>query len=299
MGLLDSIISVFSSMSKPKMPSASNVMPIPSPTPTPVVSVPAPLPGPMVTPPPAPVVEEPTVKLNDVGITVAHLIGIQVSPANANKYCKVLNEACYRFNIDKKDEVTAFLAQICEETGNLAVTHEDLYYSSANMMRVWKNTFPTVESTLPYVRNPEALANKVYQRASMGNTNPGDGYKYRGRGFIQLTFKSNYEAAGKALGVDFVSNPDLVEKPEYIALVSAWFWSQAKCNEMAVGLITAPPESKRNLFNQYMAKYKNDPQVDKIRGMILITLAINGGMTNWELRLSNWRKAQNVFSDFK
>jgi len=88
-----------------------------------------------------------------------------------------------------------------------------------------------------YAGNPKKIANQVYS-SRMGNRdeNSGDGYRFRGRGCIQLTGHSNYFHAGKALGVDFVMDPDLVGTPKYAALTAGWFWSTHKLNAPADAL---------------------------------------------------------------
>ena len=102
-------------------------------------------------------------------------------------------------------------------------------------MRLWPKRFPTLEIANQYARNPRKIANKVYG-GRMGNRDEasGDGYRFRGRGCIQLTGYSNYFHAGKACGVDFVKEPDLVATPKYAALTAGWFWSTHGCNELAV-----------------------------------------------------------------
>jgi putative chitinase len=83
-------------------------------------------------------------------------------------------------------------------------------------------------------RNPKLIANTVYS-SRMGNRDEasGDGYRFRGRGCIQLTGHANYYHAGQALGVDFVMNPDLVATPMYAALTAGWFWDTHKLNPLA------------------------------------------------------------------
>jgi putative chitinase len=85
-----------------------------------------------------------------------------------------------------------------------------------------------------YHRQPEKIANRAYGgRMGNGPEASGDGWKYRGRGLIQLTGKDNYRAASDALGVDLVANPDSVTRPEMAALTAAWFWSKNKLNDLA------------------------------------------------------------------
>ena len=94
-----------------------------------------------------------------------------------------------------------------------------------------------MEKANEFSGNPKKIANSVYS-LRMGNRdeNSGDGYRFRGRGIIQLTGHSGYFHAGKALGVDFVANPDLVSTPKYAALTGGWFWSTHNLNAPADAL---------------------------------------------------------------
>lgn len=118
-----------------------------------------------------------------------------------------------------------FLGQAAHESGNFMLSEEGLSYSVESMMRVWPSRFKTEADARPYARNPEALANKTYG-GRMGNVEAGDGYKYRGRGFIQLTGRSNYTAFAHDTGRDSViANPDIVATE--LAMESAlWFFEK-------------------------------------------------------------------------
>lgn len=88
--------------------------------------------------------------------------------------------------LDKPNRLQFFLAQLGHESSGLTVDEENLDYSAARLMAVWPSRFPTLAAAQPYAHNPRALANKVYG-GRLGNIGPDDGWKYRGRGYIQLT----------------------------------------------------------------------------------------------------------------
>lgn len=150
------------------------------------------------------------------------------------KFLDPLNETFERFNINTHRKQGAFVGQMSHECGNFTKFEEGLSYSAERLTKIWPKRFPTIESAQPYARNGKALANKVYANR-MGNRDEasGDGFRFRGRGAVQLTGHSQYFHASKALGVDFVMEPDLVSTPKYAILTAGWFWDTHKCNEIA------------------------------------------------------------------
>ncbi len=137
------------------------------------------------------------------------------------------------FGITKNPRRMAhFLAQILHESGGFTQVVENLNYSGNRLTVVFPSRFPSLASTRPYAKNPTALANFVYG-SRLGNTEVGDGWKFRGRGLIQLTGKSNYQRIGSAFDVDLVTSPDDILKPELLLITAAEFWRQAKCNQLA------------------------------------------------------------------
>jgi len=152
-------------------------------------------------------------------------------------WADALNETFSRFNITTNNQKAMFIGQCGHECGNFRILEENLNYKAATLMRLWPRRFPTLEKANEYSGNAKKIANSVYS-LRMGNRDEtsGDGYRFRGRGCIQLTGHSNYFHAGKALGVDFVMEPDLVATPKFAALTAGWFWSTHNCNAPADAL---------------------------------------------------------------
>ena len=163
-------------------------------------------------------------------ITPAQLSRLHIDPALADP----LNATFIKFKIDTDRKQAAFLGQCGHECGNFKVFEENLNYRAETLMKLWPKRFPTLEFAKQYEKNPRKIANSVYANR-MGNRDEasGDGYRFRGRGAIQLTGHSSYYHAGKALGVDFVAEPDLVATPLYALMTAGWFWSTHGCNELA------------------------------------------------------------------
>lgn len=150
------------------------------------------------------------------------------------QWVDALNETFQRFEILTPRQQAAFIGQCGHECGNFRLLEENLNYRAATLMKLWPKRFPTLDIASEYAGKPQKIANKVYA-SRMGNRDEasGDGYRFRGRGCIQLTGSSGYFHAGKALGVDFWANPDLVSTPQYAALTAGWFWSTHNCNNLA------------------------------------------------------------------
>ncbi len=117
-----------------------------------------------------------------------------------------------------------FLAQLGHESNGLTNREENLNYSASRLMEIWPGRFPTREIAEQYDRNPEKLANFVYG-GRMGNVNPGDGYRYRGRGYIQLTGRETYREVGRIAGLDLEGHPELASKPENAVRIACAYWT--------------------------------------------------------------------------
>jgi putative chitinase len=140
-----------------------------------------------------------------------------------------------KFQIDSALRLAHFLAQCGHESGGFRLTKENLNYSAKGLNGIFKKYFPTLESALPYERKPEKIANKVYgSRMGNGPEASGDGAKFCGRGYIQLTGKDNYTAFGKSIGEDVCANPQVVAE-KYALLSAAWFFNKNGLHKMADG----------------------------------------------------------------
>jgi len=145
-----------------------------------------------------------------------------------------LTVACTRFDITSMARVTAFLGQVAHESGEFRRLVENLNYSADRLVQVWPNRFPTLASALPYAHQPEKIANRVYSnRLGNGDEGSGDGWRFRGRGLIQLTGRSNYQLAGLALHMHLAETPDEVAKPLTAALTAAHYWQSRGLNQLA------------------------------------------------------------------
>ena len=150
-----------------------------------------------------------------------------------------------------------FMAQTLHETGGLSILVESMNYRAERIVAVWPSRFHTVSEAAPFAHNPAKLANKVYG-GRMGNTQTGDGWRFIGRGLLQITGRESYERYGNLLGVDLATNPDLALDPAWTLKIAAEEWKASGCNALADG--------------------------DRLRG---VTRAINGGLVGLSSR-ADW-----------
>lgn len=140
-----------------------------------------------------------------------------------------------KFEINTPLRLAHFLAQCGHESGGFKLVRENLNYGAKGLRSIFSKYFPTDDLALQYERKPEKIGNRVYANRMMnGDEASGDGYKFCGRGYIQLTGKENYTNFGKAIGVDLTTNPDLVAT-QYPLLSAAWFFHKNGLHKIADG----------------------------------------------------------------
>tara|TARA_R110002126_G_scaffold31113_2_gene100697 strand:- start:460 stop:1071 length:612 start_codon:yes stop_codon:yes gene_type:complete len=151
----------------------------------------------------------------------------------ADKWIDALNQVCEKYEINTALRIAGFLSQCGHESGGFRYTVENFNYSAARLLMVFPHYF-NADSAKNYEYKPEKIANRVYA-SRMGNEDEasGDGWKYRGRGLIQLTGKDSYAAFSMAADNNSLVEPDLLEQPELAAMSAGWYWSTRKINNLA------------------------------------------------------------------
>ena len=181
-----------------------------------------------------------------------------------DKWLDPLNATFDKYEINTPKRQAGFIGQCQHESGNFKTLEENLHYSAASLMRVWPSRFPDQATADQYANNPEKIANKVYA-GRMGNTEDGDGWKYHGRGVIQLTGKDNYMFCGQAIKLDLMDNPDLLLDPMNAMLSAGWFWNKRGLNAAA-----------------------------DVSGWEEVTMKINGGVLGLDDRITKITKALQI-----
>lgn len=195
--------------------------------------------------------------------------------ARAAHWLAALNDCMGACFIDSSVRQAAFLAQVMVESCELRHVDEALSYTPQRLRQVWPQRFPNDDMAARYGHNPSALANHVYAgRMGNGDEASGDGWRFHGRGLIQLTGRDNYKAFAQAMRIDAVGNPDLLLEPAGAALSAAWFWQAKGLNELADRL--------------------SDDHADTY--FELITQRINGGTIGLDERRAYWQRARKAFA---
>lgn len=175
------------------------------------------------------ILEEPTMSI------ITPQILTQFAPTlsnNAEQLATILNDS----NINTKLRLAHFLAQAGHESALFSLTTENLNYSADGLGRVFKKYFPTTALQQQYARKPEQIANRVYaNRMGNGNEASGDGWKFRGRGYFQLTGRDNYTEYSKFAYKDnrIVNNPELLAQPIDALKSAIWYWNTNNLNRWA------------------------------------------------------------------
>lgn len=138
------------------------------------------------------------------------------------------------FGIDTPKKAAHFLAQTSHESGGFRIAIENMNYSAKRLMEVWPKRFPTMNKAQQYANNPQKLGNFVYANR-MGNGDPasGDGFRYRGRGLIQMTGKDMYRQVGTITKLDLVGHPELSEHAEEAVEIAGAIWKIKQCDKLS------------------------------------------------------------------
>ena len=182
----------------------------------------------LITEPSSPVVAQPVTSV--AGLKLENLRG-HIPEAVINQ----IPDTAARFELNTPLRLAHFLAQCGHESGGFKATQENLNYSASGLKGIFGKYFKEARLAEQYQRNPQKIASRVYGgRMGNGPESTGDGYKFRGRGYIQLTGKDNYTAFGRAINEDLTVNPDKVAT-QYALLSAAWFFTKNGLHKLADG----------------------------------------------------------------
>jgi putative chitinase len=156
-----------------------------------------------------------------------HALGI------GSEWSEPLTTTCVTYGINDVNKQAAFIGQLSHECNHFKTLEENLNYRPETLQRLFGHKFKPEEIAL-YAHNPQKIANRIYS-SRMGNRDEasGDGWKFHGRGCIQLTGHDNYWHFGQSIKQDMVAHPELVATPMYAALSAGWFWQTHGCNNFA------------------------------------------------------------------
>ena len=202
-------------------------------------------------------------------VSVAALVAAGIGPTQARQFEGPLQATFARFGIDTPLRQAAFVAQCAHESSLFTTLEESLFYRKPERIcAIFKSKVPNLEVAKTLACNPRGLANRVYANRN-GNQDEasGDGWRYRGRGLIQLTGRTNYTRAATDLQRDYVGDPDLVLQPLDACLTAGWFWNAGKLNALADakridditravnGPAMAGAKERRELFDAALAAF--------------------------------------------
>jgi putative chitinase len=192
--------------------------------------------------------------------------------ATLKQYVDALNDVADYYDIsDNTERLACFLAQLAHESGGFTAVKENLNYGAAGLMTTFKKYFPTIELAKEYERKPQRIANRVYaNRMDNGDESSGDGWKFRGRGLIQITGRYNYTQFAKGLKITLDECVAYMETPEGAVSSAGWFWDN-------------------NDLNSYCDK----------KDFIGLTKRINGGTNGLEDRKHHYELAKKLLEEQK
>ena len=191
---------------------------------------------------------------------------------NIERYAEALDKAMQECGIDTAARARAFLAQVGHESAQLNLVEENLNYSAQALRKVFPKYFRTPQEASSYAHHPERIANRVYaNRMGNGGEESGDGWKYRGRGLIQITGRDNYVAMSSLMGKDLTVWPDALLMPLDACRSAALWWKAKGLNSLADKLSGA---GERKIFGA-------------------ITKCVNGGLNGIDDRWAIYQRAKN------
>lgn len=201
-------------------------------------------------------------------ITEQQLKSIMPSIKDPNDWVGPLSFAMAANEVNSIPRIQMLVAQLALESGEFNRLEENMNYSAFRLMKVWPGRFPSIKEAEPYSHNPEALANKVYSnRMGNGPEESGEGWRYHGRGLIQLTGKDNYKRIGDLINMpEILTDPDMLLDRNIACLSATAFWKMKGLNEIA--------------------------DQDDLSAFMTVTKKINGGLTDLSGRLEYWRRAK-------
>lgn len=167
-----------------------------------------------------------------ITLSLLQTINSKTRSSVLEKYVDPLNDVCDYYEITHTPQrLAAFLAQISHESGGFNFVVENLNYGAKGLMTTFKKYFPTEELAKQYERKPQMIANRVYaNRMSNGDEASGDGFKFRGRGLIQLTGRHNYTKFAEALEISLEECVEYMETPAGACSSAGWFWDNNNLN---------------------------------------------------------------------
>jgi len=178
-----------------------------------------------------------------------------------NSFYAPLVETCERYDISTPVRIASFLSQVMHECNDLRSLHENLNYSAAGLLKTFPKYFTPQQAEL-YKRQPKKIANRVYaNRYGNRDEASGDGWKYCGKGAIQITFKDNYELISQDLGFDFVLHPEWLTLEKWAIISAGWYWDKRKIN--------VPADRRDN---------------------VAVTKSINGGLNGFDDRVKRYNR---------